>query len=81
MTDEIISFVDTKIKYTIDLLDPQFKQYVSSLCNFYHEKTGQWFSVHSTDTDQSVIDEFYEKNMNLVPEQLRPPIQERLLNK
>jgi hypothetical protein len=25
-------------KYTIDLLDPQIKQYISNLCNFYHEK-------------------------------------------
>jgi hypothetical protein len=65
-------------KYTIDLLDPQFKQFVSSLCNYYHEKTGQWFSFKAPDINQPVIDEFLKNHMDLVPEQLRPSIEEGL---
>lgn len=27
---------------TIDLLDPEIKQYITNICNWYHEKTGVW---------------------------------------
>lgn len=71
--------VNTFSKYTIDLLDPNMKHYISNLCNSYHEKTGQWLTF-ANDIDQGVLDEFYKNNMDMIPEPFRSAIEKRLSN-
>jgi hypothetical protein len=48
--------------YSYDLNDPKMKKVISSMCNFYHDKTGIWFDiVKDRDILNKYISEFWSQ--------------------
>ena len=46
---------------TIDLLDPEVKNFMANMCNFYHEKTGKWIDPNNqNDITYEINSEFYQ---------------------
>jgi protein-disulfide isomerase len=57
--------------YTIDLTDPEMKNYFSNVCNFYYEKSGKWIKMlQDSEIAAMYGQEFYNKYGNTIPESL-----------
>jgi signal peptidase I len=57
-----------------DILNPQYKNTIINMCNFYHEKTGVWinlFDKTQLDYSSQYGEDFYQKYGNEIPEDLK----------
>jgi hypothetical protein len=61
----------------IDPKDPEIKTLITNMCNFYHEKSGQWIDL--TGEFDDIVDkyraEFIQKYQNTFPETVKQFLQ------
>lgn len=61
---------------SVDLNDPEFKQFITNACNFFHEKTGLWMDIAKDDPgpeitkDPKIFQEFTERYGSTMPKSL-----------
>lgn len=57
----------------LDPEDPQIKDLITNLCNFYYEKTGKWITQEDwfSGLQEQYGDEFYLKYKDSIPESMK----------
>lgn len=61
------------ISYELNFDDPKMQTYLINVCNFYHEKTGEWINAlgyMANLTNPELTKEFYNKYPGILPKQI-----------